>query len=508
MRHVDKQILRDWDEYRKSLINDTFVDDEMSESERQAKREALERDPIEWIQFFFPKFAYAEFAPFQKRAIKRLINNPEFYDVLSWSRELSKSTITMFVLMYLTLTGRKRFVFMASNSSDNAKRLLTPYKINFESNKRIRAFYGDQVTLGAWEDGEFTIRAGASFRAIGSGQSPRGARNEEIRPDVIATDDFDTDEECRNPDIIQKKWDWWEGSLYATRSISQPLLVIWCGNIIAKDCCVVRASKNADNHDIINIRDKNGKSTWPQKNSEDHIDRCLSKISTKAQQQEYFNNPLSSGEVFKELTWGKVPDLSRFRFLVAYGDPATSNKRTKGSGGNKGLFLVGALDGKFYVITGYLDKGKNSEYVDWFYYLHAFVKGKTQVYSYTENNSLQDPFYQQVFLPLFNDKAKEHGYTIPIKGDDRKKPDKPVRIEGNLEPLNIQGKLILNEAERENPHMKRLADQFELFSMTMRAPAEGPDAIEGAVCIINQKNATLTDGAVHFGRRKKNNKRI
>jgi hypothetical protein len=109
---------------------------------------------------------------------------------------------------------------------------------------------------------------------------------------------------------------------------------------------------------------------------------------------------------------------------------------------------------------------------------------------------------------LFNDKAKEHGYTIPIKGDDRKKPDKPVRIEGNLEPLNIQGKLILNEAERENPHMKRLADQFELFSMTMRAPAEGPDAIEGAVCIINQKNATLTDGAVHFGRRKKNNKRI
>ena len=45
-----------------------------------------------------------------------------------------------------------------------------------------------------------------------------------------------------------------------------------CGNIIAKDCCVVRAGEMADSWDIVNIRDKNGFSTWPEKNSEEDIE--------------------------------------------------------------------------------------------------------------------------------------------------------------------------------------------------------------------------------------------
>ena len=38
-------------------------------------------------------------------------------------------------------------------------------------------------------------------------------------------------------------------------------------------------------------------------------------------------------------------------------------------------------------------------------------------------------------------------------GDEEKKTDKATRIEANLEPLNREGNLILNEAERDNPHM-------------------------------------------------------
>ena len=31
---------------------------------------------------------------------------------------------------------------------------------------------------------------------------PRGSRNEAIRPDVLLVDDFDTDEDTKNPDTI------------------------------------------------------------------------------------------------------------------------------------------------------------------------------------------------------------------------------------------------------------------------------------------------------------------
>lgn len=66
-----------------------------------------------------------------------------------------------------------------------------------------------------------------------------------------------------------------------------------------------------------------------RENSEEHIDRVLAKISKKSAQGEYFNNPISEGEIFSEMAFGKVPQLSKFKFLVAYGDPAPGEGKGK-----------------------------------------------------------------------------------------------------------------------------------------------------------------------------------
>lgn len=50
--------------------------------------------------------------------------------------------------------------------------------------------------------------------------------------------------------------------------------------------------------------------------------------------------------------------------------------------------------------------------------------------------------------------------------------------------MNRAGNLILNEQERDNPHMRELLDQFTLFTLTLRYPADGPDAVEGGNRII------------------------
>ena len=148
----------------------------------------------------------------------------------------------------------------------------------------------------------------------------------------------------------------------------------------------------------------------------------------------------------------------------------------------------------------------NDEFVNWYYYLRDYVAGRTQVYNYIENNKLQDPFYEQVFIPLFSGKGLTRGH-IGIIPDTRCKPEKFDRIEGNLEPLNRQGKLILNADERDNPNMKRLEEQFLLVNRAMKAPADGVDCIEGGVWIINQKISTLSDGSYTIGQRRVNKKR-
>lgn len=486
MKQIDRTALLDWEKLKEEIARATPVDRSLSAADREKHRRYLERHPVEWIKFFFPNYAKYEFADFQKRAIQRIIAHDEWFEVLSWSRELAKSTVTMFVVMFVTLTGRKKNVIMTSNSKDNAVRLLAPYRANLEANGRIQAYYGKQETPGSWTEDEFVTKGGVAFRAIGAGQSPRGSRNEAIRPDVLLVDDFDTDEDTKNPDTIQKRWDWWENALYPTRSISEPTLIIFCGNIIAKDCCVVRAGNMADHWDIVNIRDRNGRSTWPEKNTEKHIDRTLAKISTKAVQGEYFNNPVSVGEVFETISYGKVPPLSKFKFLVAYGDPAPGESKGKKGKSFKTVSLLGKLGGRLYVIKTFLAQALNAEFIGWYVKMLEFVGGKAPVYCYMENNKLQDPFFQQVFKPLVAKVRQKQKISLYIRGDEKKKTDKGTRIEANLEPLNREGNLILNEAERDNPHMKEMEDQFKLFTLSLRYPADGPDSVEGGNRIIDE----------------------
>jgi hypothetical protein len=388
--------------------------------------------------------------------------------------------------MYLALTKRKRFFVLASATIDSAKRLLAPYKINFESNPRIRQFYGSQTTLGQWTDGEFTAKCGAKFVALGAGSAPRGARNEEVRPDVIYMDDYDTDEDCRNPETLKKKWDWFEASLYPTRSISEPTLILWCGNIIAKDCSIKKAGAKARHWDIVNIRDKDGHSTWPAKNTEEQIDTVLSNISTKSAQAEYFNNPVSEGTIFKYLPFGKVPPLKKFKFLIAYGDPAYSDSRKKASS-TKTLWLIGKHKGVYYIIKGFLARELNATFIGWYFDIMEYVGGKTNVYYYMENNKLQDPFFNQVFKPLLREECNHRNKQLYIKGDERKKTDKATRIEANLEPIDRNCEWVFNEEERDNPHMQELINQFKLFEMHLPYNADGPDCIEGGITILENK---------------------
>lgn len=509
---MDAKTKREFEKLRivhETIASATPLEISETNAEKRKRIARLEADDEEWIKYYFAAYAKSEPAPFHKAATRRVMNNPEWYEVRSWSRELAKSTRTMMEVMKLVLTGIKSNVLMVSNSKDNADRLLLPYMVNLEKNRRIINDYGEQENLGSWTTGEFITKKGAAFRALGAGQSPRGTRNEAKRPDVILIDDMDTDEDCRNSDIIDKRWEWVEQALMPTRSISEPLLVIFCGNIIAEDCCIVRAQEFADKVDIVNIRDANGKSTWPQKNSEADIDRVLSKISYASQQKEYFNNPMTTGKTFPEMKWGKCPSLSSLKFVVVYADPAPGNKDKPGARSTQGnsrkaVFIVGRKANTNYVYKGYLDVMGTNRFIDCLYacrdYINTTVAGEERKsapasYFLIENNSLQDPFYDQVYRPMILAKGETHGGVLSVMPDTRKKPEKWFRIEATLQPLNSTGNLVLNIDEKEDEHMKRLEAQFKAAKPNSRQ-LDGPDCIEGAVYIINEKFGSLDPGSI------------
>lgn len=307
---------------------------------------------------------------------------------------------------------------------------------------------------------------------------------------------------------MRKKIAWMEQALIPTRSISSPTRILVNGNIISDNCMVkyLGTSTYVDKFDIINIRDKNGKSSWPQKNTEADIDRVLATISYESAQKEYFNNPMDGGIVFKELHDGKIPSLRRCKVLI-YADPATSNKDVS-NGSCKAIGVIAACGLTYYVCKVRVDTMSTTHFVEALFdtYRWAVIHGAENVRVYIENNSLQAPFFEQVLQPAIFEESHKRGELLPVVPDTRDKKDKYTRIEGTLEPINRAGLLIFNEAETNDPDMKRMKAQMRNVSPKQKK-MDGPDMLEGAVFILKQ-DAALHAGDGIYCVKRTNNKRI
>lgn len=497
----EKEALARWEIYRKSveLIVEHGYDE--SDEAREERVSALKSDFKAFCEYYFPQYCTAPFAKFQLDFAKRVIKSDKLYIVRAWAREHAKSVIAGLMLpIFLMVNKKMKNMLLVSHSYENAVELLMPLMINLESNERLRRDFGDYKTNRGWEVGRFVTGQGCSFRAIGAGQSPRGSRNEEARPDLILVDDIDTDKESRNQAIINKKWDWIEQALFPTMSISGSKRFIVVGNIIAKDSTVVKASKVADDFEKINILDAKGNPSWKERYKLEDVNYMLSKISYASGQKEYFNNPINPGTVFKDIVWDKVPPLSKLRYVVAYCDPSYKASKTSDF---KAIPLVGEHMGNFYVFTCFLEQNTVANMIGWFYHLDEYVAGRTAIYNYIEAGTLQDTFYQELFLPQLIKAGKERGKHLSISPDHRIKPDKFTRIEATLEPLNRQGRLIFNIAEAKNPHMQRLEEQMKAIEPILSGHDDGPDALEGATWIINNKLRVLAPIKVGLDKRTK-----
>ncbi|MDR0560773.1 MAG: hypothetical protein LBG92_11445 [Prevotellaceae bacterium] len=212
---------------------------------------------------------------------------------------------------------------------------------------------------------------------------------------------------------------------------------------------------------------------------------------------------MDGGDTFKDLKEGKIADL-RSCNVVIYADPATSN-RGKTSGSDKAIGIIAAKDMNYYIVRCACDTMSNAKFIDYLFEFYIHCKKNLlceNVRVFIENNTLQNPFYEQVFLPLIYKKAAETGVFLPVTPDTRQKPEKWSRIEGTLEPLNRLGHLIFNEAESEEPNMKRLKAQFRNASRKQKK-LDGPDMVEGAVVVLREMQITDAPNAFEVIKPKK-----
>lgn len=506
------EALRRWQIRNEEVERQTTVSHSESKAEQLARIARARKDYAFFVEYYFPHFAKCPSGKFQIDAANKILKTANLKAVFKWARAHAKSThMDVFIPLWLKCQKEKQINVMVvvGKSQTSADTLLSDIQSELQYNKRYAHDFGEQYNSGHWAEGSFVTRDGCAFFSLGRGQSPRGLRYRDKRPDYIVIDDLDDDELVQNESRVSKLTDWVKEALFGTLDGGRGRFIM-VGNVIGKDSVLNRIATTQGVHTTqVNIYDKNGEVTWREKWTKQEVQEMEKFMGYRSFQKEYMNNPITEGAVFRneDIVFAEVPPLHKFRFLVAYADPSPSNNANERKNSTKALFLIGALEGRFYVLTGRLDRTTNAEFVSWFYDIEEYVKGKTQIYYYIENNTLQAPFFEQVFMPLFFKIGQERGRHIGVIPDTRKKPDKFSRIEGNLTPLAQTGRLILNIKEKDNPHMQRLVEQMRMLSPDMKAPADGIDAVEGGVFISNNKILTIAEGAIVIGVRRQNKKR-
>jgi phage terminase large subunit-like protein len=450
-----------------------------SKNERVQK---LLADPLAFCKYYFPKWASSEFADFHKDAAKAILNHPEKKMILAWAiaRNMSKTTFFQMISIWMNCRyihkmekGYSTGIWM-SKTFDQAVKSLRAIRLQFEYNERLKSDFGVFKTVATWGDDMFITTQGISWFPLGKGQSPRGAKNEEIRPDIQIWDDFDDDEECLNDIRLDKSWRWMMDALLPTLDVSQNAFIAALNNIIAPKSLMTRVMEIADYTAKINLLDDKGKPRWKARHSLDDCMWMINKIGTLAAQKEYFNNPISEGKVFKAEWLQDKAMTSGYTALIAYLDPSFKSKK---NADHKALVLLGLKDGEFHILKVYCDRATVEDMIEWHYELEKWVKAKNMLCEFW----MEEVFLQDLLYKDFAEVAKRKGWPIGVQGDTRKKPDKDMRI-GAMAGYFERGQIYFNEAEKDNHHMIMLKQQIMLFQPgNTGIKKDGPDALEGAL---------------------------
>jgi hypothetical protein len=93
-------------------------------------------------------------------------------------------------------------------SEDRAKERLKAIKYEFETNEMFTELFGDMVG-STWAETKIITSTGIMIQAYGRGQSMRGAKHLDQRPDLLLGDDIEDEESVATPEA-RKKWQrWW-----------------------------------------------------------------------------------------------------------------------------------------------------------------------------------------------------------------------------------------------------------------------------------------------------------
>ncbi|MCF0159971.1 MAG: hypothetical protein HUJ99_04215, partial [Bacteroidaceae bacterium] len=298
-----KRALEEWREHCRRIQSMTVIDTSSDESdtERERRISGLQKDYASFCEYYFPHFLtlrdkttgeavrVIHNAPFHNKAARKVRETPNLKAVFMWPRGHAKSThMDIFMPLWLMFQPKRliNFMVIVGKSEDSANRLIGDIQAELEYNQRILSDFGEQKNMGDWQEGEFKTQSGVKFLACGRGQSPRGLRDRESRPDYIVIDDLDDDELCRNEKRVKELTAWVKEALFGSLDVGRGRFIM-VGNLISKTSVLANmASTEGVYLSKVKAVDTEGNPVWADKWTREEAAEYAKFVGYRAWQKE------------------------------------------------------------------------------------------------------------------------------------------------------------------------------------------------------------------------------
>ncbi len=506
-----KKAYEAWQEHCKRIQALTALDALVAETpaKRAARIRKLRGNYAAFCEYYFPHFLTlldkatgepvrtVHNAPFHNAAAKKVKAEANIKAVFQWPRGHAKSThFDIFIPLWLMFQTKPLISFMVvvGKSEDSAVRLLGDIQAELQYNQRLIADYGLQKGSASWTEGEFKTSNGTKFLACGRGQSPRGLRDREARPDYIVIDDLDDDELCRNERRVRELTDWVREALFGALDVGRGRFIM-VGNLISKTSVLANIAATKGVYvSVVKAVDANGEPVWADKWSKEEAEDYKNFVGYRAWEKEMMHNPVVAGTIFKNewIRYKKALPLAKYDMLVCYTDPSFKSST---SNDYKACRLWGKTGTELHQIDSFVRQATVGEMVRWQYDLYERAReAGAAVYFYMEANFMQD-----IILDEYEAEGKRRGYQLPITPDRRKKPDKLQRIE-SVSPLWERGIVFYNLDKKDDRDMQVGIEQTLALERGSRQHDDAPDADEAAIWFL-QRDTRARTFDVRFNRR-------
>lgn len=505
-----KQRYTEWQEHCKRVQSLTdlsaLVNETPAQKDKRIRR--LQNNYAAFCEYYFPHFLTlrdkttgevirtVHNAPFHNSAALKVKNTPNLKAVFKWPRGHAKSThFDIFLPLWLMFQPKRliNVMVVVGKSEESAIGLLSDIQAELEFNQRIIADFGEQKAVGNWQEGQFVTQSDVAFFARGRGQSPRGLRYKEARPDYIVIDDLDDDELCRNEKRVKDLTDWVKEALFGALDVGRGRFIM-VGNLISKNSVLanIAATKGVYVSEIKAV-DKDGEPVWKEKWTKQEAEEAAAFMGYRSWQKEMMHNPIKDGTIFRHdwIRYKKVLPLHKYEMLVCYTDPSFKSTTANDY---KASRLWGKIGNELHLIDCYVRQDTVSGMVRWLYNLYESLPENVSVRFFMEANFMQD-----IILDEFTTEGNLRGYQLPILPDKRKKPEKIQRIEA-ISPLWERGFVFYNEALKDTSDMQVGIEQTLSLERGSRVHDDAPDADEGAIWYL-QRNTRQESFKPMFGAR-------